>query len=315
MPTFESRLRGGLYGLLVGDALGVPYEFKAPSQIPPFEQIEFVPPAGYPRTYASIAPGTWSDDGAQALALLDSLLTCGKLDLNHLATNIAEWSQAGKFAVDHHVFDIGITTSRAVEEFLRGVEAAEAGPNNENSNGNGSLMRVLPLALWHKGSDAELVQNAMSQSLLTHGHPRAQLCCALYCLWARRLLEGEETELAWEIACTSLNDIILWQPNADIYQTELEVHIRPERLSPGQGSGYVVDSLHSARWLMRQRDYEKVVKGAVALGNDTDTTACIAGGIAGIRDGIEAIPTRWTEALRGQEMVTPLLARLLEWRA
>lgn len=309
MNDLQLKIAGGFYGLLVGDALGVPYEFKHPSEIPPRAEIEFSPPVGFARTYPQVPIGTWSDDGAQALALLDSLLRCEKLDLNDLAERIASWREAGQYAVGGKVFDIGITTNAAISRFRAGAAAENAGLKGEADNGNGALMRVLPLALWHRGNDEELARDAMAQSLVTHGHARSQVCCALYCLWARRLLKNDAA--AWENATAILRPILRNTP----HEMELESQIRPDDFSAGSGSGYVVDALRSARWVMRENNYENVVKAAVALGNDTDTTACIAGGVAGIRDGLEAIPARWLEALRGREVTKPLLERLLNHAA
>lgn len=308
MSFTSDQLSGGVWGLLVGDALGVPYEFKPAAQIPPLKQIEFQPPQGYPRTYAHVPIGTWSDDGAGALALLDSLLDCGQLDLNDLALRLLAWKDHGQYAVGGDVFDIGITTARALSRFRDGRPAAQSGPCDDYSNGNGSLMRVLPLALWHRGDDAQLVRDAMAQSLVTHGHLRSQLCCALYCLWARYL--GANENDPWQAATVTLREVLAGDEGD--WQSELEFHIRPDDEAQGQGSGYVVDSLRSARLVMGEADYESAVKAAVALGNDTDTTACIAGGVAGVRAGAQGIPVRWREALRGQEIVAPLLERLLE---
>ena len=171
-------------------------------------------------------------------------------------------------------------------------------------------MRVLPLALWHPGSDEELVYLAQQQSLVTHRHLRSQICCALYCLWARGLLNGDD--LAWEHAVVNLRRI--YGEDSAAY-AELEFHIRPDDASIGKGSGYVVDSLRSARVVLNQEhSYEVVVKAAIALGNDTDTTACIAGGLAGIKYGVDAIPERWMQALRGKDLVEPLLEQLLKTR-
>lgn len=303
LPT--ERIAGGFWGLLVGDALGVPYEFHAAKDLPPHGQLEFQPPSDFRRTYPDVPPGTWSDDGAQALILLDSLLHCGVLDLDDFADRLAQWYEDGYLAVDGHVFDVGVTTASGIRRFRAGMPAAQSGPAGERENGNGALMRALPLALWHKGSDRELARDAMVQGLPTHGHPRSQLCCALYCLWARGLLE--ERAAPWEEAVGALRALV----QGSLLEEELEFHIHPYREPVGHGSGYVVDSLHSARMLMNCGSYESVVKSAVALGRDTDTTACIVGGLAGIRDGINAIPERWLSALRGKQMSEPLLDRLL----
>jgi ADP-ribosyl-[dinitrogen reductase] hydrolase len=306
MPTRRERIEGGLIGLLIGDALGVPYEFHPPEAIPRALQIEFVPPAGFRRAHAGTPPGTWSDDGAQALCLLASLLDRGRLDPDDLGRRLLAWHDRGEYAVDGRVFDVGIQTARALGNLRCGTPALEAGSTDVYANGNGSLMRVLPLALWHRGRDAELVADARAQSRVTHGHLRAQACCALYCLWARRILE--EAADPWSEAVATLRALIAGEPE---FLDELDGSIRPDEPPEGRGSGYVVDCLHSARWAVAAGPYEQVVKAAIALGHDTDTTACVAGGIAGLRDGVAAIPERWRMALLGRERLDPLLYELL----
>lgn len=306
MVTLHERMAGGLWGLLVGDAVGVPYEFHAPHELPPWDALELTPPAGFRRAHAGVPPGTWSDDGAQALALLASLLDYNALDLDDFGQRLVAWYERGELAVGNHVFDVGIQTAQAIRALQAGTPAHAAGPSHEQANGNGSLMRVLPLALWHQGSDAELVRDAHAQSQVTHGHLRAQVCCALYCLWARRLLHAAPD--AWGQAVAALRTI--YGAGSPAY-AELAGQIRPDDPPAGQGSGYVVDSLRSARLALEQPTYEAVVKAAIALGHDTDTTACIAGGLAGIREGVGTIPARWLGVLRGKELAQPLLDRLL----
>jgi ADP-ribosyl-[dinitrogen reductase] hydrolase len=306
MPTRDERLAGGLIGLLVGDALGVPYEFHPPEQIPPLDQIEYTPPAGFARAHSSTPPGTWSDDGAQALCLLDSLVRCGAFNPADFGERVLRWYREGYLAVDSRVFDIGNQTLRALAKLAAGADPLEAGPAEESALGNGSLMRVLPLALWHRGADDDLVADAQAQSRLTHGHPRAQVCCALYVLWARRILD--DVAHPWEAAVATLRTLYL---SASPERDELERNIHPDEPPAGYGTGYVVDALHSARWAAVQGDYASAVRAAIALGNDTDTTACIAGGIAGLRNGVGAIPQRWRDALRGHDLYAPQVDALL----
>src|SRR5688572_25822181 len=149
VPSLSEKLEGAMWGLLVGDALGVPYEFHHPSTIPPIDEIELDPPAGFSRSHSDVPPGTWSDDGAQALCLLASLQYCGKVDVEDLMRRLTNWYELGYMAAGGLVFDIGIQTSVALRSFRAGTPAAECGPRGERDNGNGSLMRVLPLALWH----------------------------------------------------------------------------------------------------------------------------------------------------------------------
>lgn len=304
----KNRIRGGIVGLLVGDALGVPYEFHRKEAIPPFEQIEFEPPKDFSRAHRGVPIGTYSDDGAQALILLDSLLECNKFDVEHFAKGLVAWYDKGFMAVGGQVFDVGIQTANAIREIKMGVSPKISGGFDEYSNGNGSLMRVLPLALWHQGSDLELIADAFDQSAVTHGNLRSKICCALYCLWARRILQ--DVENPWDSAIETFYKIF---SENTLERIEFETRIFPKDAEYEiKGSGYVVDSLRAAVWLNETTSYEETVKTAISLGNDTDTTACIAGGIAGLKFGINEIPERWRDNLRGKELYEPLLEKLLQ---
>lgn len=266
-----------------------------------------VPPAGFRVSGDCPPPGTWSDDGAQALCLLESLLERGKLDVDDFARRLLRWLREGHLAVGGDVFDCGVQTRESLERLEKGAPAREAGGRRERDNGNGSLMRVLPLALWHRGTDAQLAEDACDQSLPTHGHVRSQICCALYSLWARRTLERAPEP--WSAAVATLRDLL---PPDSEEREELEDLAPDAKPEPGNGKGYVVETLKGARWAVETNArYEDVVRAAISLGWDTDTTACVAGGIAGIRDGVEGIPARWLQALRGRDLAEPLLARLL----
>ena len=183
LPLID-RLAGGVWGHLIGDAVGVPYEF-GPAR--PADSVVF----GAHGTHGQ-PPGTWSDDGALMLALLDSLLTVG-FDTTDQAARALAWADQGRYTPDGDgKFDIGNACSRALDRLRHGTPAEEAGGRGEYDNGNGSLMRILPVALvgWDQ-PDATLVEQAHRASSVTHGHPRSLACCALYVLIAARLLHGE----------------------------------------------------------------------------------------------------------------------------
>jgi len=308
MLRLQERLAGGLVGMLVGDALGVPYEFRAARDIPVRSEIEFEPPVGFRRAHKAVPPGTWSDDGAQALCLLSSLLETGSLDPGDFAGKLRSWICDAEFTPDGRVFDRGIQTRNAFDRLFRGVPPDRSGPAGEMDNGNGSLMRVLPLALWHRGPDEQLYADARSQSLCTHGHLRSQLCCAFYCLWARELLSGADD--GWLAAGEKMRGCA---QEDELALKEIEFILREAHRSTVRGSGYVLDALWTARVALQESSYEQVVRAAIAFGNDTDTTACIAGGLAGVRGGIDAIPERWKEGLRGRDVYEPLLTGLLRY--
>jgi ADP-ribosylglycohydrolase len=306
----RDRLAGGLVGLLVGDALGVPYEFHPPQALPPLGEIEYQPPPGFRRSHVGVPPGTWSDDGAHALVLLDSLLERDGLDLDHLASGLRRWLMEGRYAVNRSVFDIGSQTSTALNRLASGIPPDRSGPDGERNNGNGSLMRVLPLVLWHIGPDAELVRLADRQSLPTHGHARSRIACAFYCLWARTVLAGGNSP--WLAAENSLRAIA---PSMDWPEDEIERVLDPGNAGRVGGSGHVIDTLWSARQAVEAtHGYEACVRHAIGLGHDTDTTAAVAGGIAGLIHGLDGIPARWRDGLRGATLYQPLLGRLLRRR-
>lgn len=315
MPSTRSeialpeRLRGGLYGLLVGDALGVSYEFRRPEELPPPPEITMVPPDEWIRSYQQVKPGTWSDDGAQALCLMASLLEKPEWDLRDFASRLLAWYERGYMAVDRFVFDIGIQTGQALDNLQMGKSPVMSGLKGERNNGNGSLMRSLPLALVHAGPPESLVIRAHEQSCVTHRHYRSQACCALYCLWAFNELHRRPDP--WNSAVETLRAIY---GEGNFYRIELEERILPARNDPPRGTGYVVDCLWSARHACGEKDYASIVRRAVSLGMDTDTTACVAGGIAGLRHGFRSIPEDWVEGLRGKEDVDPLAKALVEGR-
>ncbi len=179
------RLVGGVWGHLVGDAVGVPYEFRDADQV---GDVRW----GETGTHDQ-PPGTWSDDGALMLALLDSLTAKGVgFDVEDQGRRALAWWRDGAYTPDGDgCFDIGGTTSMALRAIEDGTPAADAGPTDEWSCGNGSLMRILPVALVGRDLDAAaLIDQACRASRVTHGHPRCQVACALYVLAARNLLRG-----------------------------------------------------------------------------------------------------------------------------
>jgi ADP-ribosyl-[dinitrogen reductase] hydrolase len=290
----DRRLEGAVWGHLVGDALGVPYEFEPG----PIRDVAW----GHSGTYGQ-PPGTWSDDGGLMLALLDSLLTAG-FDLDDQGRRAVAWMDGPDYKPGER-FDIGIGTSRALGRVKTGVPPADAGGAGEGDNGNGSLMRILPVALAGAGlPPAEVVRQASLASRVTHAHPRSRATCAVYCLLVRALLAGErERDTALERAFALATDAV-----APEERPEIAVLRGYGRRS---GSGYVVDCFWSAWDAFRTAgSYRETVERAVGFGNDTDTTAAVAGGLAGAYWGVDGIPPDWLGAMRGAGIVRPLIARL-----
>ena len=295
--AINDRLAGGVWGHLVGDAMGVPYEFGPPV---PLEQIRW----GQQAAQRAQPPGTWSDDGGLMLALLDSLL-CGSFDTRDQARRALDWWR-GEAYKPGPVFDIGIATRGALERIQRGIEPEEAGAAEEYENGNGSLMRILPIALvGHQAPDAELVAQAMRASSLTHRHARARVACAVYVLAARSLIHGAKDRA--QVLAAAFDSVGATVGRAE--RQELSVLKNyPQRT----GTGYVVDCFWSAWEAFSAGDsYRDVIERAIAYGRDADTTASVAGGLAGIYWGLGAIPDQWLSGMRGRDVVEPLLEKLL----
>jgi ADP-ribosyl-[dinitrogen reductase] hydrolase len=300
--NLASRLAGAAWGHLVGDAVGVPYEF-GPAL--PADEVVF----GAKGTHHQPA-GTWSDDGALMLALLDSLLDAG-FDPEDQARRALGWYRGTAYTPDNDGrFDIGITTGRALRAVEDGCAAADAGPSDETACGNGSLMRILPVALTGRDLPAaELVEQAHLASRVTHGHPRCQVACAIYCLVVSGLLRGMAPADALAGALDEAGRLYEAADGHEVHREALEELLTyPSR----EGSGYVLDAFWSA-WgaFAGAADYPDVVRRAIACGSDTDTTAAIAGGLAGAYWGWEAIPLEWRRGMRGRDVATPIIDRLV----
>jgi ADP-ribosylglycohydrolase len=311
------RLAGAVWGHLVGDAVGVPYEFRPG----PITDVRF----GATGTHGQ-PPGTWSDDGALMLALLDSLLPDtrpgathrGGFDPADQARRMLAWAEEGAYTPDADGrFDIGNTTAAALAALRRGVAPEDAGPADERSQGNGSLMRILPVALTARDPVKlpELTDQAHRASRVTHGHPTTQAVCALYVLLCRGLMRGEHDRLfAFAEARAKMR---LWygRTGASAHLAGLDAL---EAWTARSGRTFVLDSFWSA-WdaFASSGSYAETIERAVAYGNDTDSTAAIAGGLAGIYWGIDGIPAEWLAGMRGRDIVEPLVDRLIEtaeWR-
>lgn len=310
----QDQLLGGLYGLLIGDAVGVPYEFKRSSDIPAVEEIDMVPPVnfkkGWMKAWSNIPTGTWSDDGALSLCLLEALMQ-GRVTQERIDTFVNKalrWKNEGYLAVDNNRFDIGNQTNAALTAIESGLRSDYFDPieADENSNGNGSLMRTLPVALFYtnKVEVVEMVEMAGLQSHITHPHQRSKLCCMMYALIARNLLLQQSKQKA-------INNAVQWMTEVFHDDAEWSIVVNGENYE-ARGTGYVVDSLWSAIAVFLQGDsFEHTVRLAVKLGNDTDTTACIAGGLAGIVYGVTSFSEEWIDQLREKETVIPIARELL----
>ena len=251
-------LRDAIYGVAVADALGVPFEFK--------ERGSFNCTGMSGQGTWNQEPGTWSDDTSLCLATCKSIKDKGGIDINDMRKNFRMWLFENKFTAAGETFDVGHTTKTAL--------TSGQGLDDYYSNGNGSLMRIIPLAFLNVSDD-----DIKAVSAITHGHKISMEACVKYVHIAKKLLRGEE---------------VLY----DVKQ-------------PIKSGGFVEDTFNAAMYCIKTTtSYREAVLKAVNLGDDTDTTGAVTGGLAGIIYGYDAIPREWLEVLKNKELIEECLFKI-----
>ncbi|WP_312914393.1 ADP-ribosylglycohydrolase family protein [Stenotrophomonas sp.] len=294
----RSRFRGCLLGLAVGDALGTTLEFRAPGSFAPLTDMIGGGPFG-------LQPGQWTDDTSMALCLAHSLLHCRGFDAVDQMNRYCNWYRHGYMSSTGECFDIGGTVSQALEAYLRSGDPF-SGSQAESSAGNGSLMRLAPVAMYYAHSPlATVATMAADSSRTTHAAAEAVDACVLFAAQLRMALAGHDKQA-----------ILLGHgatPDAPaIAALALRDHVAVDAAAI-RGSGYVVDALSAALWCFATTDdYASAVLKAANLGDDADTTAAICGQLAGAYYGLEGIPAGWRQTLHDAAMLLAVADDLLQ---
>ena len=293
--SIRDRALGAFLGLAVGDAVGTTLEFRARDAQPRVEDMVGGGPFKLP-------PGGWTDDTAMALALADSLATAGTLDCRDLIDRFVRWRQDGDYSCSGHCFDIGDTTRAALDRYLQTGDPL-AGSTDPGSAGNGSLMRLAPVALRFWDDRPRLVAAAAEQSRTTHGAEEAVDAC--------RAFAG------------LLANAIAGVPRADVLAPrEFESAEAIARIMAGgwrgrprneiRSSGYVVHTLEAAIWsVARTGNFRNAVLLAANLADDADTVAAVTGQLAGALYGLSGIPEAWRERVAWKDRLLETAGRLL----
>jgi len=306
MPN--NRLQTILLGSAVADALGVPVEFQ------PRSVLEENPVTDM-REYGTyhLPKGTWSDDTSLMLCLVESIVE--GLDLNKLAQKFIAWKNDNYWTPRGWVFDIGIGTRIAIERLENGMTPELAGGFEEMDNGNGSLMRILPLITFTKNLPIEeRFLWTKKVSSLTHAHIRSVMACFYYLEFAKKIIEGQDK---WQVYKELQFELINYFESKNINPLEINklVRLLKEDISKNteetiRSSGYVIDTLEASIWcLLTSNSYQEAVLKAVNLGGDTDTTGAVTGGLAALIHGIETIPEEWLEVLARKEDIINLCTK------
>jgi len=294
------RSLGCLLGLAVGDAVGTTLEFRSPGS---FEAIDDMLGGGP----FELAPGEWTDDTSLALCLAESLVARQGFDAHDQARRYLRWSETGEPGPKDYCFDIGITTSDALERFRESGDPM-SGSEEGHSAGNGSLMRLAPVPIAYAGDLERAVDYAGESSRVTHGAEEAVDACRAYAAMLVAALGGAGRDA---ILATPTPAGHGGGPLAPAVQAVLEGSWRHKSEGEIVGAGYVVQALEAALWsFAKSHDYREAILRAANLGDDADTTAAICGQLAGAYYGASGIPPSWREQLFLGDEIETLAANL-----
>jgi ADP-ribosyl-[dinitrogen reductase] hydrolase len=290
------RSLGALLGLAVGDALGAAAEGKQRDSYPRISELGPSEPHG-------LAAGEWTDDTAMAICLAESLLACGGLDQRDLLDRFVRWLRLGENACGGRAAGISPTTRVTLEEFERSgrLDAADAARNA----GNGCIMRLAPVAIFHRRDVIAARACAELQARVTHTAEEAVAAAAMLAeLLVAALESGDPARVAVVASRTAHPALVRVVEGGRTKQRE-EISSAPR----------AVDTLEAALWcLVRADSFEAAVGEAVNLGGDTDTIGAVTGQLAGAVFGASAIPVRWAAPLHSASRLAELARRLHETR-
>lgn len=290
-----SKIIDSLVGHVIGDAIGTPVEFFMRKYLQENKVTEMLGNIGQ----HSEPVGAWSDDTSMELALIDSIINTKKIDYNDIMNNFLLWIEKGKYTPTNHAFGVGRCCLKAIYNYKKGTKPLECGNLEEQHMSNGSLMRILPIALYSYSKRIpleEIEKITKDVCSLTHRQDAVQLACYMYVMFIIDLLNGLDKETAYlNLRTRNYN---YKKESLQLYSRLINDDIRKLTLDEINSSGYVVDTLEASLWcLLKNNTYEDTIIEAINLGQDTDTIAGISGAMAGIIYGYDNIPQRWLDKL------------------
>jgi ADP-ribosylglycohydrolase len=326
MNTLEIRdfYKDVLFGVTIGDAVGVPVEF-IPRQL--LKSTPVTDMIGY-GTY-KLPPGTFSDDSSLTFCLAEALTI--NFDLNLIGQLFIKWLYDNYWTATGTVFDVGNSTCKSINNLVKGISPSSSGGVEIDSNGNGSLMRISPLVFYILNLPINERYKIIKQvSSITHGHNISVISCFYYLEFMKQLIQGKDKfeiykNLQLEISkyviemFSNQNDSIIFHDLIEANnKTEFELFDRLLKKNIYElpeneilSGGYVINTLEASIWCLLTTDnYKDTILKAVNLGEDTDTTAAVTGGLAGLLYGYETIPENWMNTIARKEDINDLAKRL-----
>jgi len=328
----ENKYLDGIMGVVVGDALGMPVQFWSRKEVD-------ANPVTTMRGYGTmnLPEGSWTDDSSLTLAMYASLKEKGVYDLEDIMKRFEAWLERGEYTPYGYAYDIGYTCECGIENYIDGNDVHFCGLSGERSNGNGSLMRTIPICLYvydcvidGKITESEGIRMIEDVSALTHAHKRSRMACGLYYFIIKHILEEKTARNDIDNAITKadgirksltgciqagINEGLTFYRSDIANLTELShfgklfnleefKHTSRDDIS---SSGYVIHTFEAAVWSLINTDsYEAALLLAVNLADDSDTVGAVAGGLAGLYYGYKNIPEEWLKAIKRREWIEEL---------
>lgn len=301
----------GILGVVVGDAFGCPVQFESRTKVATHPVTDM---RGY-GTF-NLPAGTWTDDSSLTLALLHSLKDVGEVDLHNIMGNFVKWYEDGEFTPFGIAFDIGNVTRNAIEKYMFTNNVFTCGCNSERDNGNGSLMRIMPICLYCIENDyGDLTSICLVHTIsgLTHSHSQSLIACGLYYFIIKNIVKGKWS--LYECIQRGLKEgrkfyratYPAFDDSLNKYSRVLDLdHFKTLGCDMIKSTGYVVDSFETSIWaLVNTHSYRDAMITCANLGDDTDTICAIAGGLAGLYYGWsdKGIPQEWIDKLQRKDWI------------
>ena len=308
-------IKSSLLGFVVGDALGVPFEFFTR------EKMKLNPATKMTCGGSWEQPiGTWSDDTSMVLATLDCLSI--KYDLSLLGSNFQQWLFLNEYTPHGKVFDCGTQTKKGINrinELIENNRRVTPFPpvNDETKNGNGSLMRILPFGFYlHNRPIKKRFEIIKDVSALTHPHIRSAIGCFIYSELVMELMKGEGKDIAYKTLKKRVSEFlgnIVPSVEMDHFKKVLQGDISILKVEEIKSTTYVVSTLEAVIWsFLRSDNYKESILTAVNLGGDTDTIAALVGGLAGIIYRMERMPPEWVDKIVKKDEISRLIESFIK---
>lgn len=303
-------IASGILGFVVGDCLGVPVEFKSRSY------LKLNPVKDMLEKGTHFQPkGTWSDDTSMVIATMESLVKLegyNSKSFYDMADRFVDWYKKGLYTPNGETFDIGNTTKEALDKFILKKDK-NCGKSSLYDNGNGSLMRIIPLAYYFYKADIGLQQRkkiTFQVSSITHSHIISLYACLMYVEFLMNILYGMDKYEAYKYMLETINESLDSEETqnrkmlTEAYKRILNGKINTLKEKDIKSTGYVVDTLEAVLWVvLNSKEYKESVLKAVNLGNDTDTIGALVGGLLGAIYGLNSIPAEWIASVIKKEEI------------